>query len=102
MDEDVREVRFFPDVGASWCLWVSGAENFTPTATELGASLELEDRITAWYDVWDSQRPWDGGFDSPEIQRAWRDEGDRIVLELRRELAGTGIRIVPRFGGRLR
>ncbi|MHC2184729.1 hypothetical protein [Rathayibacter agropyri] len=102
MNENFREVRFFPDLTASWCLWTSRVENITPTATELGASQEIEDRITAWYEVWESQRPWDGGFDSPDVERAWDEEGDRIVLELRRELDGTGIRIVPRFGGRLR
>ncbi|PPG90636.1 hypothetical protein C5C31_04820 [Rathayibacter rathayi] len=101
MTDNFREVQFFPDATASFCLWASKVENITPTATELGASQELEDRITAWYQVWEDQRPWDGGFDSPDVRQAWRDEGDRIVLELRRELEGTGITIVPRFGGKL-
>lgn len=94
----MREVRFFPDYGARWCLWEAGTENGTPFATELGASREVEARIGAWYDFWETHCPVFVGWDHETNLRAWRKEGHEIVAELRSELDGLDIDIVPQFG----
>lgn len=92
-----RHVRFFPDIGAPWCLWEAGASNSTPYATQLGASQLLEDRITGWYEFWERHCNWENGFDSPGAKATWIAHGDGLLVDLRRELQDSDIRVTPLY-----
>ncbi|MDJ0379189.1 hypothetical protein [Cryobacterium sp. PH31-L1] len=95
--EEHRVVRFFPDYGARWCLWEDGSENYTPTATELGASAQLEDQIGEWYDFWEIHVEPGIGWDNPADREAWRTQGNRIVADLNEELNSKGIFVRQQF-----
>jgi hypothetical protein len=80
-------IRVFPDYGNPWPFWESAAENNTPTATELGLSDELESAAREWYEFWLTHYHWESGWDSAESADFSAASGDRMVEQLRREVA---------------
>lgn len=86
-----RIIRLFPDYGNHWSLWESSTPerptNYSMKPSDYGLSDELADRLRRWHEEWDAQRLYEKGWDTPEQQERWDQEGRSIADQLRSEVA---------------
>ncbi|MWB97200.1 hypothetical protein [Agromyces seonyuensis] len=96
-----RVIRLFPDAGHDQPLWESFADRYTLTGADLGVSADLEARLRAWRDDWETAvaPAWHGVDDSAAPDDAWYDRGYALATELQAEL-GDGFEVRPDFDRR--
>lgn len=82
LPDGLRVIRVFPEWTDGWPLWESFTPQYRRTGPELGLSPALSDALRAWNDRWQDRRE-----DEPEPE-GWAADGEALVSELRRELAG--------------
>ncbi|MFJ3394367.1 hypothetical protein [Leifsonia aquatica] len=91
MEQKPRDVRLFPDWGHRWPLWeAEPGPDMSPE--DYGLSPGLTVRMRRWYDEWFDHFNPGGGWDDPDLGRAWLAEGGRLAHDLRVEL-GDGFTV---------
>lgn len=94
-----RILRFFPDWGHEWPLWENGTEKYSMEPRDFGLSEGITARLRCWYDTWVEHfdiEYSDGTWTSDAVRLSWRDEGQRLVIDMQRELGGA-IEVAPEF-----
>ncbi|ALE91385.1 hypothetical protein AOC05_01845 [Arthrobacter alpinus] len=85
-----RVIRLFPDYGHRWPLWEDSTAGrvtkYTMEPADFGLSESLTLRLRTWYDAWDAENLYDGGWSSPENETAWNVEGASIAEQLCEEV----------------
>lgn len=89
--DDRFVIRLMPEWSSRWPLW----EPATPTrdvgyvaSPEMyGLSEELSTRLEDWQSFWETHVHELHGWDSPENEHRWLEEGDRLTEDLAAEVS---------------
>lgn len=82
----LRRLRFAPDWGHPWPLWLIGSEPFNASPADLGLSEELAAEIRRWHDEWLEHFDPFAGWKPGSSLDAWERRGEAIRAGLEREL----------------
>lgn len=86
----LRLIRVFPEWVSGWPLWENFTDDYRRSGPDLGLTQELSDALFRWNEAW-----LDRQIDDP-LPAGWEDEGNRLVIRLRRELEGIA-EVRPEF-----
>lgn len=86
-----RVIRVFPDYARDWPLWENSTPSwdvgYTTDPATYGLSDQLTRNLAMWHSFWETHFDAFAGWDSDSSRTWWRDEGVRVVEELRLEVA---------------
>lgn len=67
--------------------------------SDFGLSDAITARLRRWYDTWAEHfdiEDSDGTWSRDAVRRGWRDEGQRLVIDIHREL-GDAVEVAAEF-----
>ncbi len=79
----LRVIRLFPEWVSGWPLWENFTDNYRLSRPDLGLTPELSQALYDWNETWLMRQ-----LDDP-VPGGWREQGERLVLQLQAELAGV-------------
>jgi hypothetical protein len=86
----LRVIRLLPEWVSGWPLWESFTDDYRLTGPDLGLTPELSRALYDWNETWLTRHE-----DDP-IPDGWREQGERLFLQLQAELDGAA-EVRPEF-----
>ena len=90
LSNGLRVIRLFPEWVSGWPLWESFTDDYRLTGPDLGLTPELSRTLYEWNETWLTRDE-----DDP-IPEGWREQGERLFLQLQAELDGVA-EVRPEF-----
>lgn len=95
MGEKLREIRYFPDHGRKHPLWESGTCKYATDPWDYDLSDELSNGLRELMKFWNAHFTDSHGpnfeWDSVENEHHYWDEGNRLLEQLRSEVADIAV-----------